>query len=78
MAASKIMQIVRSVTGPEGYIYNDKMKSGARSIKVGMGFNDKLTDAVKAALEAQGYTVQKVQGYKMWGYDTHRLHVKVC
>lgn len=76
MAASKIMRIVRGVTGYNGYIYNDKLKCGGRSIKVGMGFNDKLTGAVKAALEAEGYAVEMVQGYKMWGYDTHRLHVK--
>ena len=75
MAASKIMRIVRGVTGYNGYIYNDKLADGVRSIKVGLGTNVELTGAVKAALEAEGYTVEMVQGYKFWEMDTYRLHV---
>lgn len=76
MAQSSIMNVVRGVTGYDGYIYNDKLKGGGRSIKVGIGTNTKLIGDVKAALEAAGYTVKIVKGYKFWEMDTHRLHVK--
>lgn len=83
MATSNIMRIVRGVVGDNALVFNDKLKGGGRSIKVNWGHDAAQTMAVKAALEAEGYTVEMVQtsgSIAMRGWlqrsEALRLHVK--
>lgn len=77
MATSKVMKIVRGVKA--GTYFNDKLKSGARSIKA-WGWREADYDAAAVALFAAGYTVRKVQVTK-WSsrmgerYTQTRLHI---
>lgn len=61
MDARAVTKIVRGVVGKSAMIYNDKRADGVRSIKVNYGHNEAQIDAVRAALEAAGYKVSKVQ-----------------
>ena len=84
MAKDNVAKIVRGVVGKEATIYNDKMKNGARSIKLDMWAHNEagtyelvnrkeLTEQAGKALEAAGYKVEVKT--TSWG-DT-RLHVVV-
>lgn len=77
MATSAVMKIVRGVKA--GTYFNDKLKSGVRSIKV-WGWKEADYDAAVVALFAAGYTVRKVQ-FRKWSnrmnehYTQTRLHI---
>lgn len=79
MATSNITRIVRGAVGKGGVMYNDKLKSGVRSIKA-WGWVEADYDAAAAALRAAGYTVRKVK-FTQWSnrvamhYTQTRLHV---
>jgi len=79
MATSKTMKIVRGLAGKNGYIFNDRLKSGKRSIKV-WGWGKQDYAVAKAALEAAGLQVEMVTfkkfSYRMAAHYTQtRLHV---
>lgn len=73
MAAGQIMKTVRSVVGFNGPVYNDRLKDGQRSIKIGLGQNYAFTMATATALETAGY---KVLWARSRSPQVYRLHVR--
>lgn len=69
--SSNIMSIVRKVVGSGAVVYNDKLKSGARSVKVSYGLSFTQAKACKSLLEAAGFSVR----IQMTAYGALRLHV---
>jgi hypothetical protein len=59
MAVTKTMTIVRILAGKDKTIFNDKLKDGARSIKV-WGWDLADYDSAKSILKAAGLTAKVV------------------
>ena len=75
MNASAMMKIVRGVVGKGGTIYNDKLKNGARSVKVEKyGWQDSDYNAVLAALTAAGFSARLTQS-KNWNVWTGKHYM---
>ena len=59
MAMSQERKIIQPFLKPNSIVFNDKMSTGGRSIKV-WGWKAEDYDAAQAALEAAGYTVKRI------------------
>ena len=67
---------VIAVTGKGHHIYNDKLKSGARSLKV-WGWTDKEYVLAKTQLEQEGYEVKLVRFTSQSGYGHKRTQTRL-
>ena len=62
MATSNMMKIVRAAVGRGGTIYNDRLKNGARSVKVEKyGWTNSDYNGLLAALRVAGYNARLTQ-----------------
>lgn len=59
MAMSKERKIIAPVLKPGNIVFNDKMSTGGRSIKV-WGWKEADYDEAQRLLEAAGYTVKRI------------------
>ena len=74
-AASKFVREYTRKQNSNWYVFNDRLKSGGRSIKV-QGTTKKFYQPIKRKLEQMGYKVTLVNLGTKWGHQAHyRIHV---
>ena len=74
-AASRLVREYARKQNPNCHVFNDRLVSGARSIKV-WGWKLPQYKRVKAQLDTQGYTVKIVPcGRNNSGKQLYRIHV---
>ena len=64
---TKSTRIARRISGPMPHIWNDRLRDGTRSLKVGFQPTTRDFDTITAELEAAGCQVTVAPcGYRLW------------